>query len=178
MRITALSFFKRFLWVARGLSLSRRIRYLEERWIYYLAFGLPSAVLCMWGSTLANAALFALIFPSYIIMATHAHPVPLDPYNPSSPTSASSASPIMHPSPYVPIRLRVFAPVIFLNDCIVGVLSFCTRRRLGMHTKTPSLDRSGGATGRMEEGDSDGEVVELRPVPTLRQTTAARRKLD
>jgi len=47
-----------------------------------------------------------------------------------------------------------------------------------MHTKTPSLDRSGGATGRMEEGDSDGEVVELRPVPTLRQTTAARRKLD
>src|SRR6266702_8331111 len=26
--------------------------------------GLPSALLCMWGSTLANAALFALIFPS------------------------------------------------------------------------------------------------------------------
>jgi len=25
--------------------------------------GLPSAVICMWGSTLANAALFALIFP-------------------------------------------------------------------------------------------------------------------
>jgi uncharacterized membrane protein len=50
--------------------------------MYYLAFGmvgnipswgcislnvfvgLPSAVICMWGSTLANAALFALIFPS------------------------------------------------------------------------------------------------------------------
>lgn len=26
--------------------------------------GLPSAVICMWGNTLANAALFALIFPS------------------------------------------------------------------------------------------------------------------
>lgn len=170
-----------FLWIARGLSLSRRIRYLEERWMYYLAFGLPSAVLCMWGSTLANAALFALIFPSYIIMAMHARPVPHDPYNPSSPTSASSGSPIMHPSPYVPIRLRVFTPVIFLNDCIVGVLSFCTRRRPRMHAATLSLDRSGGATGRMEEGDSDGEVVELRPLtraPTLRQTTAARRKFD
>lgn len=26
--------------------------------------GLPSALLCMWGSTFANATLFALIFPS------------------------------------------------------------------------------------------------------------------
>ncbi|KAH9967963.1 etoposide-induced protein 2.4-domain-containing protein, partial [Russula dissimulans] len=112
-----------FMWIARGLSLSRRIRYLEERWIYHLAFGLPSAVICMWGSTLANAALFALIFPSYIIMAMHAHPVPTDPYSPSSPTSASAGTPITHPSPYVPIRLRIFAPVIFLNDCIVSVLS-------------------------------------------------------
>ena len=52
-----------------------------------------------------------------------------------------------------------------------------------MHATTLSLDRSGGATGRMEEGDGDGdgEVVELRPLPrtpTLRQITAARRKLD
>lgn len=81
----------------------------------------------------------------------------------------------------MPIRLRVFAPVIFLNDCIVGVLTFCTRRRPRVHATTLSLDRSGGATGRMEEGDSDGEVVELRPLPRaprLRQTTAARRKLD
>ena len=53
--------------------------------MYYLAFGmtrhiasqghislnvfvgLPPAVICMWGSTLANAALFALIFPSVSI---------------------------------------------------------------------------------------------------------------
>lgn len=49
------------------------------------------------------------------------------------------------------------------------------------HATKLSLDQSGGATGRMEEGESDGEVVELRPLPrapTLRQTTAARRKLD
>ena len=50
-----------------------------------------------------------------------------------------------------------------------------------MHSTTFSLDRSGGASERMEEGDSDDEVVELRPpprAPTLRQTTTARRKLD
>ena len=31
--------FVRFVWIARGLSLSRRIRHLEERWAYYFAFG-------------------------------------------------------------------------------------------------------------------------------------------
>ena len=81
----------------------------------------------------------------------------------------------------MPIRLRVFAPVIFLNDCIVSVLSLCTRRRSGTRARTFSLDRGGTANGRMEEGDGDGEEVELRPLPrapTLRQTAAARRKLD
>lgn len=171
-----------FMWIARGLSLSRRIRYLEERWIYHFAFGLPSAVICMWGSTLANAALFALIFPSYLIMAMHAHPVPTDPYSPSSPTSASAGTPITHPSPYVPIRLRIFAPVIFLNDCIVSVLSLCTRRWSGTRAAFSSDDRRVAAGGRMEEGDDgDGEGVELRSLPrapTLRQTAATRRKLD
>ncbi|KAI9511321.1 hypothetical protein F5148DRAFT_1171694 [Russula earlei] len=158
-----------FMWIARGLSLSRRIRYLEERWSYHLAFGLPSAVICMWGSTLANAALFALIFPSYIIMAMHAHPLPNDPYNPSSPTPSSAGAPIMHPSPYLPIRLHIFGPVIFINDCVVS----------GSRAKTFTPDQGVGASGRMEEGD--GEEVDMRPFPrppTLRQTAAGRPKLD
>jgi len=152
--------------------------------MYYLAFGLPSAIICMWGSTLANAALFALIFPSYIVMAMHAHPVPVDPYNPSSAASASSGASIMHPSPFVPIRLRVLAPVILLNDYIVNVLSLCIRLRQGTRPRTFSQDRGAGASGRMEEGngDDDNEEVELRPLlrapPTLRQTAAGRRKLD
>jgi etoposide-induced 2.4 mRNA len=68
--------------MARGMSLSRRIRHLEERWAYYLAFGstsflfrlllltfyfylgLPSTAICTWGTGLANAAIFALIFPA------------------------------------------------------------------------------------------------------------------
>ncbi|KAI9456275.1 etoposide-induced protein 2.4-domain-containing protein [Lactarius psammicola] len=170
-----------FIWIARGLSLSRRIRYLEERWMYFFAFGLPSALLCMWGSTLANAALFALIFPSYIIMAVHAHPVPSDPYNPSprapSPTSASSSAPIIHPSPYIPIRLRIFASVIFVNDCIVSVLSLCTGRRSGTRPRAFSPDQASGTSEKMEGGEGE-ELRPLRRGPALRQTVAARRKLD
>ncbi|KAH9923932.1 etoposide-induced protein 2.4-domain-containing protein [Epithele typhae] len=115
-----------FIWIARGLSLSRRVRHLEERWAYYFAFGLPSAALCMWGSSLANAALFALLFPSYIIMAMHARPAPRDPYNPAA---AADDGGVRYPSPLFPIRIPVFAPVLFLNDAVVRVLSVGTGGR-------------------------------------------------
>lgn len=63
----------RFVWIARGLSLSGRVRYLEERWPYFFAFGLPSAAICTWGSGLANAALFALLFPAVRTMPNPCH---------------------------------------------------------------------------------------------------------
>ncbi|KAF8894704.1 etoposide-induced protein 2.4-domain-containing protein [Infundibulicybe gibba] len=93
----------------------------EFVWAYYFAFGLSSAVLCTWGSSLANAAIFALVFPIFIILAMHAHPVPLDPYNPLPPIHSEGVT--HHPSPFIPIRLPIFALVMWLNDAIVRLLS-------------------------------------------------------
>jgi len=63
------------------MSLAKRVRHLEERWAYYFAFG-TFAFICRYlifscfstrstfigtlhvGSGLANAALFALLFPA------------------------------------------------------------------------------------------------------------------
>lgn len=63
-------------------------------------------------------------------MAMHARPIPLDPYNPlpSSPTpysasSSDSADEIRHPHPLIPIRIPVFALVLWLNDWVVRFLS-------------------------------------------------------
>lgn len=113
-------------------------------------------------------------------MAVHARPVPSDPFNPSPRApSASSSAPIMHPSPYVPIRLHVFASVIFINDCIVSVLSLCAGRRSGTRPRAFSLDQASGSSEKMEGGEGDED--ELRPLrrgPALRQTVTARRKLD
>ncbi|ETW85470.1 hypothetical protein HETIRDRAFT_443500 [Heterobasidion irregulare TC 32-1] len=150
-----------FTWIARGLSLSRRVRHLEERWAYYFAFGLPSAALCIWGSTLANAALFALLFPSFIIMAMHARPVPYDPYNPvpPSPSPGSQQQPILHPSPYIPIRFPVFVPVIFINDCIVRILSLGTR---GGRSRFTSGGSKAYETAESVEKGEGGDEVELR----------------
>jgi etoposide-induced 2.4 mRNA len=62
-------------------------------------------------------------------MAMHAHPVPLDPYNPLPPASSTSSAHlkaeeiIRHPSPFIPIRVPIFGIVIWLNDWIVRIIS-------------------------------------------------------
>ncbi|KIJ16749.1 hypothetical protein PAXINDRAFT_74653 [Paxillus involutus ATCC 200175] len=134
-----------FIWIARGLSLSSRVRHVEERWAYYFAFGLPSAAICTWGSGLANAALFALLFPAYIIMAMHSTPVPQDPFNPHS--SSESSDTVRYPSPLVPIRLPIFAVVIRLNDLIVRILSVGGSVGQPHHHKVPS-----NSSEKAEEG--------------------------
>ncbi|KAF6764777.1 etoposide-induced protein 2.4-domain-containing protein [Ephemerocybe angulata] len=200
-----------FVWVARGMSLSRRVRHLEERWAYYLAFGLPSTAVCMLGSGLSSAALFALIYPAYIILAMHAHPHPIDPYNPQSPSQSPSTYPppaedtIRHPSPFIPIRVPVFALVIWLNDTIVRILSVGgvrppTTQQAGQ-SSVSSFSSSGGAGGRgrgralsdasLAESVEMGEIgvdpgaasvgmagVQVRGRPVRERVTLGRRKVD
>ncbi|KAH8117588.1 etoposide-induced protein 2.4-domain-containing protein [Phellopilus nigrolimitatus] len=156
-----------FIWIARGLSLAQRIRYLEERWAYFFAFGLPSSALCMWGSSLANAALFALVLPSYIIMAMHAKPVPSNPYNPvpramKSSYESSDSNSIRYPSPFILIRMPIFAPVLWINDRVVRVLSVGGRRSrqynqgAGARANTSGRRAMSDTTVEsVEEGDGD-----------------------
>lgn len=149
--------------------------------------GLPSTALCMWGSSLANAALFALIFPAvglpfascdlilnamqYIIMALHARPVPVDPYNPTvslPPSMASSTlEDIRHPHPIMPIRLPIFALVLWLNDWVVRLLSLggsntINKQLLGIQKGANKGHRRmfSEAVDNMEEGD----FAELSPI--------------
>jgi len=144
-----------FVWIARGLPLSRRIRHLEERWAYYFAFGLPSATLCNWGSSLANVALFALLFPIYIIMAMHARPAPIDPYNPMPPSKAypGENEVIRHPSPFVPIRLPIFSIVIWSNDSIVRVLNVIGGRPIVRHKEAARSRAFSDASEMAEDGE-------------------------
>ncbi|KAF8652740.1 hypothetical protein AX16_004237 [Volvariella volvacea WC 439] len=172
-----------FVWIARGMSLSRRIRHLEERWAYYFAFGFPSAALCTFGSGLANVALFALVFPVYIILAMHARPVPIDPYNPAPSTRPEDNDIIRHPSPFIPIRIPIFSLVTWLNDMIVRILSVGG----GGSTRSGKLSQGRSRTLSDPTEIEEGEVVELtslakdrtRSAPThVNHMNPGRRKLD
>ncbi|KAF9466335.1 etoposide-induced protein 2.4-domain-containing protein [Collybia nuda] len=168
-----------FVWIARGMSLSRRVRHLEERWAYYFAFGLPSAALCTFATGLANVAIFALVFPMFIILATHGRPVPLDPYNPLPQDNSDTPQ---HPSPFVPIRIPVFGIIMWLNDLIVRILSVG-----GGPSKRSSTSRNRAISDDARENVEDGDTTKLVkanygpnvPVrPTRGRINIGRRKED
>lgn len=82
----------------------------------------------------------------------HARPVPIDPYVPVPPAKSDEDEFIRHPSPFVPIRLPVFAIVMWLNDLIVRVLSVGGGG--SGRTVTPSRSRAfSDLTESVEEGD-------------------------
>ncbi|KAG9100662.1 hypothetical protein FS749_013898 [Ceratobasidium sp. UAMH 11750] len=160
-----------FMWIAKGMRLSERVRYEEERWAYFLAFGLPSTAMCMSGSSLANAAVFALVYPAYIIMAMSAKPKPDNPYQPLPPSEHDTPDPVF-PSPFIPIRIPFFAPVIWLNDQVANVLDFSTGGRRRRPSTTTSVSVSG------MEGVEEGVGYRSSPGrPGLRVRKDAR-KLD
>lgn len=86
-------------------------------------------------------------------MAMHAHPVPIDPYVPVPPVKSEESEIIRHPSPFVPIRLPVFAVVMWLNDLIVKTLTGGGRtlnRSRTFSDPTESVEEGGGVkSGRM-----------------------------
>jgi etoposide-induced 2.4 mRNA len=101
---------------------------------------------------------------------------------------------VRHPSPFVPLRLPVFRPVILINDLIVRVLSVGAG---GKRTITPlspggSSSKSGKKAGgygfadgfdNIEEG-GEVETVELhagstgRPMPVPTPLAAGRRRVN
>ena len=93
-------------------------------------------------------------------MAMHARPVPIDPYNPVPPTSnASGVDIIQHPSPFVPIRLPIFALVIWLNDCIIRVLNVGGRRGTASSNRFRGRHKSLSDT---VEGIEEGQETDIR----------------
>ncbi len=92
-------------------------------------------------------------------MAMHARPIPIDPYNPVG----DQEEHLRHPSPFIPIRIPVFTPVVFLNDFIIRIIN------LGSSVGGSS-GRGGTNLGRRRalsesvESVEEGEAVSLEPL--------------
>ena len=93
-------------WIKSGWGLNERIQYLEQRWSYFLGFGLPITLVSYWSyavplslydttlmtiftnatrsDPIVNFSLFSLYFPVAVLMASFAIPVPSDPKLPTS----------------------------------------------------------------------------------------------
>lgn len=93
-------------------------------------------------------------------MAMHAKPTPTNPYNPlpapAHPLNDSTDA-IRYPSPFIPIRVPVFAPVLWLNDRLVHLLSVGSGGRSKRYTGSA---RGGLKTRGRGLSDSTVESVE------------------
>jgi etoposide-induced 2.4 mRNA len=104
-------------------------------------------------------------------MAMRAHPLPLDPYNPSFSVTGRSGygdgddqEVVRHPSPFVPIRIPVFALVIRINDAIVRMLNTLGGRPVGHpHRRSLSVDYKRGRYGR-RGSDAEGSAEEGKKI--------------
>lgn len=117
-------------------------------------------------------------------MAMHAEPVPSNPYNPLAFTSDYSGregqQTIRYPSPFVPIRMPIFALVLWLNDRLVSLLSVgggkCRQNVYGADVIGSNRRRRGlsdSTVESVEEGSAD--TINLSAVyNTARSTSGIR----
>jgi etoposide-induced 2.4 mRNA len=113
-------------------------------------------------------------------MAMHARPVPEDPYSPAPLGSRSYDDDVIrHPSPFIPIRLPIFALVMWLNDWIVRALSVGGGRGSGPASFRRNRAFSDG-TDNAEEGGGGGLGTDRsRPQRSVRgRINIGRRKVD
>ncbi|CAO3638324.1 unnamed protein product [Cunninghamella echinulata] len=102
-----------YRWVYLGWSLEKRLTYIEQHWSFFLGFGVPITVLTFFLSTLRSGALFALFYPSYVIMAFLASPKSMSPTG--QPISSTASS---NPEWMLPNKIPAFAIVRQLNKLV------------------------------------------------------------
>ncbi|KAI9498005.1 etoposide-induced protein 2.4-domain-containing protein [Zychaea mexicana] len=103
-----------YKWLYMGWTLEQRMTFMEEHWAYFLGFGTPITVLTFFLSTLHSGAVFAILYPSYVIMATMATPKPATPYG--QPLASGKT---VHPELSAPNKIPLFFGVRKMNDLVI-----------------------------------------------------------
>ncbi|CAO3642458.1 unnamed protein product [Cunninghamella blakesleeana] len=108
-----------YRWIYLGWSLEQRLLYIEQHWAFFLGFGFPITVITFFLSTLRSGALFALFYPSYVIMAFLATPKSMSPTGQPISSSASSNAEWMLPN-----KMPAFVIVRQLNKLVNVLVRF------------------------------------------------------
>ncbi|EGD82092.1 hypothetical protein PTSG_02772 [Salpingoeca rosetta] len=73
--ITSLYCFE-YGWINAGWSLNKRIKFFERHWAYFFGFGFPFTIITFFWEFFVSTAVFSMLFPLYVIMATANNPIP------------------------------------------------------------------------------------------------------
>jgi len=106
-----------YKWFSQGLSLHKRLAFVETNWPYFLGFGLPLAVFTsMPENTVVSGCVFSILFPLFIVSGNQASIV---------------ASPGIPP-------LNIFAPTINISNAFFS-------KTITRSTPTPRTSAQGGS---------------------------------
>ncbi|KAI8970116.1 etoposide-induced protein 2.4-domain-containing protein [Mycotypha africana] len=105
-----------YQWIYKNWNIEKRLSYMESHWAYFLGFGLPGTVITFFLSFLRSSAVFALIYPSFIIMSMLAAPVAPTPYNQSTPSGAKN---LQQKEWKIPNKIAIFYPTRKLIDLVI-----------------------------------------------------------
>ncbi|KAI8391328.1 etoposide-induced protein 2.4-domain-containing protein [Radiomyces spectabilis] len=98
----------------RGWTVEQRMTFAENHWAYFFGFGLPLTAMTFFLSTLRSGAVFALFYPSYIVMATTATVKPNH-----EPLAETLSSQLLFMLPY---HFPFFMCIRKLMDCAIWTL--------------------------------------------------------
>lgn len=110
----------------------------------------------------------------------HARPVPADPYNPlpliASSHGKAEGDTIRHPSPFIPIRLPIFALVMWLNDGVIKIFSVGGghHQRKGSTGFAPGSGLGVGRNRAFSDPDESVEKGEVAELVGMKSNTTAR----
>eukprot|EP00055_Hartaetosiga_balthica_P010614 m.45867 g.45867 ORF g.45867 m.45867 type:complete len:334 (+) comp7238_c0_seq1:110-1111(+) len=96
-------------WLNAGWSLQARVVYFEKHWAYFLGFGFPFVIATYFMSFLYSTALFSMLFPFFVIIATAATPVPSS-YKKSVLSLIPDRLPICTPSRQITSSIMMLLP--------------------------------------------------------------------
>ncbi|KAI8580552.1 hypothetical protein K450DRAFT_236161 [Umbelopsis ramanniana AG] len=131
-----------FKWVNLGLTMDQRMSSLERHWAFFLGFGIPLTTLTFFLSSLRAAAVYAIFFPSFVIMATTAV---VQPPLSARPHSIPSGSSVGLKDLELPDRLPIFTGVKKLNELLISLI----RNFGGVRGDSLLLDRKKEAFGKL-----------------------------
>ncbi|KAI8890411.1 hypothetical protein K501DRAFT_319746 [Backusella circina FSU 941] len=132
-----------YKWIHQDWSIEQRMIYAEQHWAYCLGFGLPATIVTFFLSTLRSGGVFALVYPSYVIMASVATPLPeMVGNDPSIHTTPHNVS-LSNSDFALPFRIPVFFGVRLMNQLIVNGIRVLGGSRGAFIVSEKKKDRMG-----------------------------------
>lgn len=113
-----------YKWILMQWPVENRLRYFEERYAYFLGFGLISALVVCSLPTLLGTGISSLMFPVFIVVGQLLNPAPGASNAPLHAIKNSDIVEYCVMPAAIPSRLRIFRPAQYIVDRIIGLLNY------------------------------------------------------